>query len=345
MLLRILFTLAIGGIASGTTWAKTVVDSTWPAGPVAIDASAAEWQGSMTFFPGLEMHLGVRNDDRYLYLCLSSPERRTAQQAMVRGLVFQLSVKGVDPLRIQFPIGMFEDGQPNPMTFGQDRERMREMLLEKLDSFLLLETGSRKRQRLAVENGLGIEMRTGDEDGRFVFELKLPLVASEGQPYAIEWSSGKIDLRIDTPDIDREAMRSMGGMRGGMGGGGMGGGGMGGGGGMRSGGGSGGGGGGGMSGGGGRGGDRPQMPEPLHLKAKIRLASAPAADERTDAEASPAQSQVNPRQRITDRFETSAPDIGEQLPDLTVFDADGKELRLRKLLQEHFTVIVLGCLT
>ena len=100
-----------------------------------------------------------------------------------------------------------------------------------------------------------------------------------------------------------------------------------------------------MSGGGGRGGDRPQMAEPLHLKARIRLASAPSADEPTDAEASPAQSQVNPRQRATDRFETTAPTIGEQFPDLTVYDADGKELRLRKLLQEHFTVIVLGCLT
>ena len=92
----------------------------------------------------------------------------------------------------------------------------------------------------------------------------------DSHPYAIGWSSGSINLKIDTPEIDREAMRSQDGMRGGMGGG-------------RSG-----GMGGGMGGGrsGGMGGDRPQMPEPLHIKARIRLASMPLADEPTATDGS-----------------------------------------------------------
>ncbi len=45
------------------------------------------------------------------------------------------------------------------------------------------------------------------------------------------------------------------------------------------------------------------------------------------------------------RFETSAPGIGEPMPDLVVYDAGGKELRLRELLRDHYTVLVLGCLT
>lgn len=332
MLLRILFTLLIAGIAAGTTSAKTVVDSTWRTGTVSIDASAVEWQGSMTFLPGPEMHVAVRNDEEYLYLCLSSPDRRATQRAMMRGLVFGFSVKGADPIRIQFPIGMFEDGPPPPMAGGQDRERIREMLRKNLDSFLLLRTDSHERRRIPVENALGIEMRTGDEDGWFVYELKLPLVASDAHPYAIGSSSGAIELRIDTPDIDREAMRSKGGMRGGMGGGGRGGG-------------MGGGGRGGGMGGGGRGGDRPQMPEPLHIKARIRLAVAPTGDESSAADESSAQAQFNPRQRATARFEATAPAIGERLPDLMVFDTDGKELQLGELLRKHYTVIVLGCLT
>ncbi len=58
-----------------------------------------------------------------------------------------------------------------------------------------------------------------------------------------------------------------------------------------------------------------------------------------------AQAQINPRQQASRRFEATAPAVGEPLPDLTVYDAGGKEQRLGELLQGHYTVIVLGCLT
>ena len=61
--------------------------------------------------------------------------------------------------------------------------------------------------------------------------------------------------------------------------------------------------------------------------------------------AGPAQAQLDPRQMATSRFETAAPAVGEPLPNLAVYDAAGKELRLGELLQGHYTVIVLGCLT
>lgn len=58
-----------------------------------------------------------------------------------------------------------------------------------------------------------------------------------------------------------------------------------------------------------------------------------------------AQAQSDPRQQATGRFEAAAPAIGERLPDLTVHDASGKAQQLGELLQGHYTVIVLGCLT
>ena len=50
-------------------------------------------------------------------------------------------------------------------------------------------------------------------------------------------------------------------------------------------------------------------------------------------------------QPITRDFEHQAPAPGELMPEAIVYDRDGKELRLRELLQEHYTVLVLGCLT
>ena len=58
-----------------------------------------------------------------------------------------------------------------------------------------------------------------------------------------------------------------------------------------------------------------------------------------------AEAQVNPREQGTRRFGDTAPAVGESLPDLTVYDARGKELQLGQLLHGHYTVIVLGCLT
>ena len=44
-------------------------------------------------------------------------------------------------------------------------------------------------------------------------------------------------------------------------------------------------------------------------------------------------------------FEASAPAAGELMPNLPVYDRDGRESRLLALLDGRFTVLILGCLT
>lgn len=43
-------------------------------------------------------------------------------------------------------------------------------------------------------------------------------------------------------------------------------------------------------------------------------------------------------------FERSSPAVGELLPDVTAFDADGKPFPLRSI-KDNYSVIVFGCLT
>ncbi|HUG93299.1 MAG TPA: hypothetical protein VML55_20830 [Planctomycetaceae bacterium] len=52
----------------------------------------------------------------------------------------------------------------------------------------------------------------------------------------------------------------------------------------------------------------------------------------------------SPRQQVVRGFERTAPDVGELLPDVAAFDADGQPLRLSSLKGSH-TVLVFGCLT
>ena len=50
-------------------------------------------------------------------------------------------------------------------------------------------------------------------------------------------------------------------------------------------------------------------------------------------------------QPVTRHFDRNAPAIGDAMPDVVVYDQDGEELPLRDLLSEHYSVLILGCLT
>lgn len=46
-----------------------------------------------------------------------------------------------------------------------------------------------------------------------------------------------------------------------------------------------------------------------------------------------------------ERYEAAAPAVGDPMPDLAVYDAQGEPIDLGELLRENYTVLVLGCLT
>ncbi len=50
------------------------------------------------------------------------------------------------------------------------------------------------------------------------------------------------------------------------------------------------------------------------------------------------------RRQLQQRFESTSPAVGDRLPDVTLFDSEGKRFPLRQL-KGHYTVLVFGCLT
>ena len=53
---------------------------------------------------------------------------------------------------------------------------------------------------------------------------------------------------------------------------------------------------------------------------------------------------ASPRGRVIRAFEANSPALGELLPDVPAYDADGNVLRLSSL-KGSYTVLVFGCLT
>ena len=50
-------------------------------------------------------------------------------------------------------------------------------------------------------------------------------------------------------------------------------------------------------------------------------------------------------QALQERFEASSPNIGERVPDISVYTGTGEKVRFRDLVMDHYSVVVFGCLT
>jgi len=58
----------------------------------------------------------------------------------------------------------------------------------------------------------------------------------------------------------------------------------------------------------------------------------------------PPRKGLSPGQVLVSRFDRTAPQVGDRLPDVAGLDADGKKFNLRSLTG-HYTVLTFGCLT
>ncbi len=63
-----------------------------------------------------------------------------------------------------------------------------------------------------------------------------------------------------------------------------------------------------------------------------------------DGEPQPDDQAPAPRESVARSFAARAPQVGQQLPDVTIFDAQGNPFPLAQL-RGHYTVLVFGCLT
>jgi hypothetical protein len=177
-----------------TLQAKPSIDAAWDLGKVAIDGNADEWQGSMTFLEGPQVFVGARNDDANLALCFFTRDPEVGLRSVARGLVLEIRVKGEEPLRIQFPLGLFEAGRP-PKGGS-------------VDTILFLGAGSADRRRVPVENDLGVRARVNADASSFTYEIEIPLARSGTHPYAVEARPGaEVSVTLEPPELDREAAR------------------------------------------------------------------------------------------------------------------------------------------
>ena len=224
-----------------------------------ISGSHSDWPEKPQYFEEKSrMLVSVMNDDYNLYIRLSTRSQTTKMMFLRGGFTVWLDHAGgsIKKFGVQFPIAR-QRPMPGNMQDYKPRNSMEDMLEDSQYSLAILDGSGETRQTMSTVKAedIGIYARLGMEQGHLVYELKVPLGASESNKIiGVGFESGKIS-------------RGSGKGKSGGGGGGRGGG--------R---GSGGGGGGGKKGGkgGGQGGSGPQ---PIELWIKVHLAQdVPAND-------------------------------------------------------------------
>jgi hypothetical protein len=256
----ILFLLALMFVACGSI----ELNSIWRDREITVDGRHDDWLNALMYFEEENVSLGLFNDENFLYICLIAENPMIRNQIMMRGLTLWFEPSGDKEkiFGIKFPVSMSEgemqarDVQMKPRRDEQDSERRRQIPNRQMNELEILGPGKDESTRMPVTEAVGINVSIRASSGMLVYELQVSLQQTKEFPYGIGTQAGSaIGIRLETPKMSSQSMGR--GMAGGMPGGGRSGmGGMPGGRGMRG------------------GGMRSRMPEPLKIRAKIRLASS-----------------------------------------------------------------------
>ncbi len=210
---RVLFVLALLPLIACGSSAPLLPTHSAPTS-VVIDGDASDWQGALTAAEKSPVTLGVRSDAEYVYVAVVTSDRAIIRQTLLTGMVVWLDADGGKGkgFGVHFPLGAIREGRAlDPAALrgerrGGDAEnsaRLREMTRE-----LAIVQGD---DRLVMERAAatGIASDVSLQNGTLTLELKVPLAQTGSSPFAVGARRGStIGVGIETPELDREALRS-----------------------------------------------------------------------------------------------------------------------------------------
>jgi len=222
--------LSLFSISIFTQGCKEIeMTSQWNQHDIEIDGIDLEWSGSYKFLEDEKAVIGARNDSTYLYLVFKTVDNQTMQKIIGNGLTLWLDPSGEEEksFGIHYPIGMMDWNKSqlyDPVDWGTPDERekrLKEKSKIMLNELEIITPLGRSQHNYSMSNPYGIELALKDTIGTLVYELKIPLTQLIGSMYDLNLITGsKVNIGIETGEIDRQSMMDKKSLGGGMPGGG-----------------------------------------------------------------------------------------------------------------------------
>jgi len=190
--------------------------STWQNHEIKMNGDLEDFKSTLHQVPDKNFFIGFKNDDKFLYLCLTTNDRGKIMQMFKAGFITWFEPVSGDskPFGISFPqanifsdqqqfkqnnLGLSDESSPqeaNPDNF-MDKMVMQQTQLE------IVNTDKYPLMALPLINKEGIEAKLSVKDNFLVYELKLPLALGKDYSYTAGVTPGNsIKIRFETEKME-----------------------------------------------------------------------------------------------------------------------------------------------
>ncbi len=190
---------------------ETELLSNWTNQQIKIDGETSDWQNNLEYLKDDNVALGFKNDDKFLYICLTTNDFTKVFPMLRGGFITWLEPENDGKtIGIKYPmhnINNNNDQMPNSSEEIYNRENPGEFInkmLARQNELQILNEDKYPLTDIPVENNEGIKAKLGYNSDRFVYELKVPL---NNNKYAYKISAipgEKINIKFETEEPDRK---------------------------------------------------------------------------------------------------------------------------------------------
>jgi hypothetical protein len=185
--------------------------SAWKQTDMVIDGNQNDWQGDLYSLKKANVTIGIRNDDKNLYLCFSSNDMNVQRQVLNGGFTVWFDpAGGMDEIYgIQFPVGYSKgEGRPVRGENSTDSYNGDNAILPAQGNDNAIVNGSQSEIKFLGPNKNDVQLSTmielktmkvqvGITRQLFVYELQVPLHRTEDFPFSLAPSGAKNVLGIE----------------------------------------------------------------------------------------------------------------------------------------------------
>jgi len=163
----------------------------WRDREIVIDGENSEWKHGLVHFDDrAHAAIAMYNDDRFLYLCLSTKDRITRMQTALRGITLWFDPEGgtQQAIGLRYPPGSETDGDDDAVArilagreprSAEDSTSVNDSFLNEasLENMEISGPGEENRRTVPIDEArkLGIEICMKENGAVMIYELKLPL--------------------------------------------------------------------------------------------------------------------------------------------------------------------------
>lgn len=209
-----LFLIGIIGCGSSELVISNMADN------ITIDGNHEDWNGKLKFFEDEKVALGFQNDQKNLYFCLVTSDRQTAMKIMLFGLTVWFEPENGDQeIGLQYPKKM-ENISPRRLMGMMGNKRGKydfdvtiNTIMQSQGEFSLINGDDEIIYSSPIGNNNGYEIKVGGTNQQFVYEAKIPIGNNSLAQFPINiFPNEKVEIEIETGEIDISELRESGSM-------------------------------------------------------------------------------------------------------------------------------------